>query len=124
MQNVSLINGTFDLFIIILGATVLAIQVTFFLLLGKREISIETKSMVVRFCGVITAMFPMFGILGTVWGLMETLNAIDQLGTGDIKQITSSFAICLSTTMWGLVSAIVNGLVNSTLTEHIREKLA
>lgn len=121
MENVSLINGAFDLFIIILGLTVLTMQILLLVFMGRREISKETKSMSIRFCGVITAMFPMFGILGTVWGLMATLNAIDQLGTGDIKQITSSFAICLSTTLWGIVSAIVNGLANSTLTEHIRE---
>ena len=46
-------------------------------------------------------LFPLFGILGTVSGL------IGQLSAGDIDAVFSSLNVALGSTFWGLVFAIV-----------------
>lgn len=46
-------------------------------------------------------VFPLLGVFGTVWGLMKQVQA------GDVEAMLSSLDTALTTTIWGLLFAIV-----------------
>ena len=51
------------------------------------------------------AVAPLLGLLGTVIGMIETLQAITLFGTGDPKQMAGGISQALVTTMLGLIVA-------------------
>jgi biopolymer transport protein ExbB len=56
--------------------------------------------------GVIAAVAPLLGLLGTVTGMIATFDIITELGTGDPKMLSSGISEALITTELGLVVAI------------------
>lgn len=62
----------------------------------------------------ITAVFPLMGILGTVWSLMKLT------GTDDIS---ANFGMALRTTLWGLIFAIVFKLLDSLISPKLDRAL-
>lgn len=62
----------------------------------------------------ITAVFPLMGILGTVWSLMKLSGADD---------ISASFGMALRTTLWGLIFAIIFKLLDSLISPKLDRAL-
>ena len=55
---------------------------------------------------IISAVAPLFGLLGTVTGMIETFQAITLFGTGDPKLMAGGISQALVTTVLGLTVAI------------------
>lgn len=62
---------------------------------------------------LISAVAPLFGLLGTVTGMIETFQAITLFGTGDPKMMAAGISTALMTTVEGLVVAIPTLLIHS-----------
>lgn len=58
-------------------------------------------------------MAPLFGLLGTVTGMIETFQAITLFGTGDPTMMASGISAALMTTVEGLVVAIPTLLLHA-----------
>jgi biopolymer transport protein ExbB/TolQ len=54
----------------------------------------------------IAATGPLLGLLGTVWGIIESFLAMDQSGSSSIEVVAPAMAGALLTTAFGLVAAI------------------
>lgn len=65
------------------------------------------------FIKLISAVAPLFGLLGTVTGMIETFQAITLFGTGDPTMMASGISAALMTTVEGLVVAIPTLLLHS-----------
>lgn len=79
-------------------------------LLDGRERMNKAYAMYLNF----TTMFPLFGMLGTVWALIPMVNTI---GTAD----TSNFFSALTSTAWGIIAAIVYKGLDSTISYKIED---
>lgn len=66
--------------------------------------------------GVLAAIAPLLGLLGTVTGMIETFQSITLFGTGDPKYMSSGISEALVTTELGLTVAVPIILVLSFLT--------
>ena len=66
--------------------------------------------------GVLAAIAPLLGLLGTVTGMIETFQSITLFGTGDPKYMSSGISQALVTTELGLIVAVPIILVLSFLT--------
>lgn len=62
---------------------------------------------------IISAVAPLFGLLGTVTGMIATFQAITLFGTGDPKLMAGGISQALVTTVLGLVVAIPMLLMHS-----------
>jgi len=62
---------------------------------------------------LISAVAPLFGLLGTVTGMIQTFQAITLFGTGDPSMMASGISAALMTTVEGLVVAIPTLLLHS-----------
>ena len=61
-----------------------------------------------------TTIFPLLGMLGTVWALIPMVNTI---GTTD----TSNFFSALTSTLWGIIVAILFKVLDSTVSYKIED---
>jgi len=76
--------------------------------------------------GVIAAVAPLLGLLGTVTGMISTFEVITEHGTGDPKLLSGGISEALITTELGLMLAIPVLLVHSLLrrrVEHILDDM-
>ena len=62
---------------------------------------------------LISAVAPLFGLLGTVTGMIETFQAITLFGTGDPSQMAGGISAALMTTVEGLLVAIPTLMLHS-----------
>lgn len=62
----------------------------------------------------ITAVFPLLGIFGTVWALMQM---------SDTENLSSNFMSALKTTFWGLIFAILYKLFDAFVTSKLDRAL-
>ncbi|MGR8933421.1 MAG: MotA/TolQ/ExbB proton channel family protein [Gammaproteobacteria bacterium] len=56
--------------------------------------------------GTIASVSPLLGLLGTVFGMIQTFNAITQYGVGDPAHLGGGISVALITTAAGLTVAI------------------
>lgn len=80
---------------------------------ASREASKFTRGL--STLGVIAAMAPLLGLLGTVTGMIETFQTITLYGAGDPKLMSSGISQALVTTQLGLVVAVPVLLLHSFL---------
>ncbi|BCL61565.1 hypothetical protein DGMP_22580 [Desulfomarina profundi] len=75
--------------------------------------------------GMLAAIAPLLGLLGTVTGMIETFHIITLYGTGDPRLMSGGISEALVTTMLGLSVAIplmlAQTLLNRSVDRHIGE---
>lgn len=74
--------------------------------------------------GMLAAIAPLLGLLGTVTGMIDTFQVITQFGTGDPRLMSSGISVALVTTMLGLSVAIPIMLVHSLLNRSVDNRIA
>ncbi len=82
------------------------------------QCGLKQKSKLDRFLagiGVIAAIAPLLGLLGTVIGMIETFEVISLFGTGNAKAMASGISVALVTTQTGLLVAIPGMLLSGML---------
>jgi len=78
------------------------------------------------FVAVLAAVAPLFGLLGTVTGMMGTFNVIAVFGTGNARAMASGISEALITTQCGLLVAIPGLFMSAFLfrrADHIESAL-
>lgn len=67
--------------------------------------------------GQLIPIFPLLGILGTVAGL------ILQVGAMDVETLTSALDTAMSSTLWGLIAAVILKLLDAFLVVPVMSKI-
>ncbi len=73
--------------------------------------------------GMLAAIAPLLGLLGTVTGMINTFHVITYFGTGDPKMMSSGISEALVTTMLGLSVAIPIMLVHTLLSRKVETEI-
>ncbi|WP_245809503.1 MotA/TolQ/ExbB proton channel family protein [Desulfamplus magnetovallimortis] len=73
--------------------------------------------------GMLAAIAPLLGLLGTVTGMINTFHAITSCGTGDPRMMSGGISEALVTTMLGLSVAIPVMLVHTILSRHVETEI-
>ncbi len=73
--------------------------------------------------GMLAAIAPLLGLLGTVTGMINTFHVITYYGTGDPKMMSSGISEALVTTMLGLTVAIPVMLVHTLLSRKVETEI-
>ncbi len=74
--------------------------------------------------GMLAAIAPLLGLLGTVTGMINTFHVITYYGTGDPRMMSGGISEALVTTMLGLTVAIPIMLVHTLLTRKVETEIA
>jgi len=74
--------------------------------------------------GMLAAIAPLLGLLGTVTGMIDTFFVITQHGTGDPRLMSDGISVALVTTMLGLYVAIPIMLVHTLLSRAVDNRIA
>ncbi|MBI1335801.1 MAG: hypothetical protein GC164_02435 [Phycisphaera sp.] len=69
---------------------------------------------------ITSSAAPLFGLLGTVTGIMNTFTLITVFGTGDVKTLSSGISEALITTEYGLMVAIPSLLIYAFLSRRAK----
>jgi biopolymer transport protein ExbB len=69
--------------------------------------------------GMLAAIAPLLGLLGTVTGMIDTFHVITMHGTGDPRMMSGGISEALVTTMLGLSVAIPIMLVHTLLSREV-----
>jgi biopolymer transport protein ExbB len=73
--------------------------------------------------GMLAAIAPLLGLLGTVTGMIETFHVITQFGTGDPRMMSGGISEALVTTMLGLSVAIPIMLAHTLLNRAVDKRV-
>ena len=73
--------------------------------------------------GVLAAVLPLLGLLGTVEGMIQTFDALNETGVAQVDSLAGGISQALITTQAGLVIAVPILLVNRYLGARIRKYL-
>lgn len=71
--------------------------------------------------GTMVALCPLFGLLGTVWGMIEVFNVLATTGGADAKSMAGGVKQATIPTMAGMVAA-VSGVFGSTIVGQIAQR--
>ena len=74
--------------------------------------------------GMLAAIAPLLGLLGTVTGMIDTFFVITQHGTGDPRLMSNGISVALVTTMLGLAVAIPIMLAHTLLSRSVDNRVA
>lgn len=66
---------------------------------------------------------PLFGLLGTVWGMIEVFNVMAVGGGGDVRAMASGVSKATIPTMAGMVAALSGLFANTFLTRSAEHKM-
>lgn len=69
----------------------------------------------------LVALAPLFGLLGTVWGMIGVFDILAITGGGDIRAMASGVSRATIPTMAGMVAAL-SGVFGNTYVERIAER--
>jgi biopolymer transport protein ExbB len=87
------------------------------------EVMLDAKPRLERmipFLALVAAAAPLFGLLGTVTGMINTFNMISVFGTGDPKTLSGGISEALITTEWGLYVAIPALIAQALLSRKVK----
>ncbi len=73
--------------------------------------------------GMLAAIAPLLGLLGTVTGMIDTFHVITQHGTGDPRMMSGGISEALVTTMLGLTVAIPIMLAHTLLNRTVDTRI-
>ena len=73
--------------------------------------------------GLLAAIAPLLGLLGTVTGMIDTFHVITQYGTGDPRMMSGGISEALVTTMLGLCVAIPIMMVHTLLSQTVENRI-
>ncbi len=88
---------------------------------------IESKPKLERllaFIAITSATAPLWGLLGTVTGMIKTFQLITIFGTGDAKSLSSGISEALITTEFGLIVAIPSLIFHAMLSRKAKGVLS
>jgi biopolymer transport protein ExbB/TolQ len=68
--------------------------------------SVQLSGRAMTFIAIFTSAAPLFGLLGTVWGVMLAFQSMAASGSADIAELAPGISSALLTTVVGLVVAI------------------
>lgn len=71
--------------------------------------------------GTMVALCPLFGLMGTVWGMIEVFQVLASTGGADAKSMAGGVKQATIPTMAGMVAAI-SGVFGSTIVNQIAER--
>lgn len=71
--------------------------------------------------GTIVALCPLFGLLGTVWGMIEVFQVLATTGGADPKSMAGGVKQATIPTMAGMVAAI-SGVLGNTIVTQIAQR--
>ena len=71
--------------------------------------------------GTMVALCPLFGLMGTVWGMIEVFNVLATTGGADAKSMAGGVKQATIPTMAGMVAAI-SGVFGSTVINQIAQR--
>ena len=74
--------------------------------------------------GMLAAIAPLLGLLGTVTGMINTFHVITYYGTGDPRMMSGGISEALVTTMLGLSVAIPIMLVHTFLSRRVETQIS
>lgn len=74
--------------------------------------------------GMLAAIAPLLGLLGTVTGMIDTFQVITQHGTGDPRMMSGGISVALVTTMLGLSVAIPIMLAHTLISRAVDNRIA
>lgn len=74
--------------------------------------------------GMLAAIAPLLGLLGTVTGMINTFHVITQYGTGDPRMMSGGISEALVTTMLGLAVAIPIMLAHTLLSRRVETQIS
>ena len=74
--------------------------------------------------GMLAAIAPLLGLLGTVTGIIKTFHVITYYGTGDPRMMSAGISEALVTTMLGLTAAIPIMIFHSLLSRRVENIIA
>lgn len=81
----------------------------------------ERISSNVALIGTMVALCPLFGLLGTVWGMIEVFQVLATTGGADAKSMAGGVKQATIPTMAGMVAAI-SGVFGNTLINQIAQR--
>jgi biopolymer transport protein ExbB len=73
--------------------------------------------------GMLAAIAPLMGLLGTVTGMIDTFHVITRHGTGDPRMMSGGISEALVTTMLGLTVAIPIMLAHTLLNRAVDKRI-
>ncbi|CAA0079761.1 Biopolymer transport protein ExbB [BD1-7 clade bacterium] len=82
-------------------------------LISVVSLSINQNMPMIR---TMVALCPLFGLLGTVWGMIEVFNIMAVTGGGDAKAMAGGVSKATIPTMAGMVAALSGVFANTILT--------
>jgi biopolymer transport protein ExbB len=74
--------------------------------------------------GMLAAIAPLMGLLGTVTGMINTFHVITLYGTGDPRMMSGGISEALVTTMLGLCVAIPIMLAHTLLSRRVETQIS
>jgi len=104
-----LVSGTLWLLPAGVGAALVIWGVLLFFIARRWDWTRRRRMHQLRIGRSIIPVLPMLGILGTVWGLMDTLLFMRNKtgGNFDIAGVVDRFGVALNTTFWGIIFSVL-----------------
>jgi len=87
-------------------------------LISKASVKINSN---LELLGVMVTLCPLFGLLGTVTGMIDVFNVLAVTGGGDAKSMASGVSRATIPTMAGMVAAL-SGVFGTTFVNRIAER--
>ncbi len=90
-------------------------------LISEMRVSIEQN---LRLIKVMIALCPLFGLLGTVTGMIEVFTVLSMTGGGDAKSMAGGVSRATIPTMAGMVAALSGLFANIYLNQLVTQRRA
>ena len=102
-----LFNGYLWIVPVSLGLALTAVWCAAYYVGKQRDWKVAKRTRLLRTGRALIQVLPLSGVLGTVWGLINTLSFMGTQANGkmDMPKVVERFAVALNTTLWGVLFA-------------------